>query len=120
MTTLKVQAAHSRNTNDWKVAKLEGGRTAFIANEQGVKFRIGILMTYLAENGASTAEDMGTYLQTVHKSYRNSDVSQPMRQMIKAHMVTKSGKGRSTTYKLTSNAKRIFAAAKWVWVGGSK
>ena len=116
MTTIRVQSSHSRNTNDWKVTKLKGGRTAFIANEQGVKFRIGLLMTYLADQGASTAEEMGEYLQTVHKSYTTNEVSQPMKQMIKAHMVSTSGRGRATVYKLTSNAKRIFAAAKWVWV----
>ncbi len=115
--TMKFQHSHSRNVNDWTVTKLDGGRTAFIANEEGVNFRIGLLMSYLGDNGASTTEDMGAYLQTVHKSYRNSDVSQPMKQMFQAGMVSKSGTGRNTTYKLTSNAKRIYTAARKVWIG---
>jgi len=88
-----------------------------VANENGVNQRIGALVSYLADNPGSTMEEMGAYLRgSVHASYRVTDVSQPIRQMLGGGMVTKKGAGKSATYTLTANAKRIYRNAQRKWI----
>jgi DNA-binding transcriptional regulator PaaX len=115
-TTIRVQASHSRNSNDWKVVKTATGRNAFVANEKGVPLRIGLLVEFLATHHKSTVAEMAAMLQGVHPSYSESDVSQPMRQMRKHGIVQMSGRGKDAVYSLTTNGRRIWNHAKLQWV----
>jgi hypothetical protein len=115
-TTIRVQESHSRNPHDWKTVKLPGGRTAFVADGKGVFFRMGVLLNFLVENSRSGSEAMSTFLQTQGKGYRQTDVSQPIKQMLKAKIIRSHGKGRGTTYSVTNNGMRIWLAVKVEWV----
>lgn len=114
-TNLYLQAAHSRNTNDWSVRVDDSGRYAFEADGMGVLLRMGIITDFLGDGGA-TSESIGEHLESIHPSYSKNDVGQPLKQMRKLGMLTTSGKGRGTVYTLVPNAKAILKAARKVWI----
>lgn len=119
-TTLYFQSQHSRNTHDWKVTTLQGGRKSFQANEEGVARRIAAIIPYMIKVGrAVTVAEVGEYLQTeVHASYRKSDVSQPFAQMMKGGFLKSHGQGKGVTrtYTLTPNARKVWRSINKVWV----
>lgn len=113
-TTMRFQASHSRNSHDWDMKRTKTGRYMFVANEEGVALRTGLLVDFLAEHHASTKQEMADYLATVHRSYNINDVSASLRQMLKAGIVER--KAGAHSYQLTNNGRRIWKAAKVVWV----
>lgn len=114
--TIVLQKQHSRNSHDWTMTRTSNGRHAFVANKKGVSLRIGLLMNYLGDNPQSSAQDMAAFLEGVDPSYTINDLSQPLKQMKDAGMVSAKGKGRSTTYTLTPNGRTIWKHIVKRWV----
>lgn len=110
--TFTFQGKYSRNSHDWTMKKGADGRFTFSANEKGVAARIGYLVEYLYEYPRSNVQEMTEYLQTIHRSYSSTDVSQPIRRMVEAGIVRVNGTGRDATYSLTNNGRRIWTASK--------
>jgi hypothetical protein len=114
--TLFFQATHSRNTHDWNVDYASNGRVVLSAKHKGVKYRIGILVTFLANHPGSNREDMTRHLQTFDQSYQEADCRQPLRQMFRAGIVTSNGKGVNASYSLTPKGKAIWQNVHKVFI----
>lgn len=114
---VNCQARHSRNTHDWTIETDKSGRVAFVADGEGVWKRMAMLVKFLGENGTSSKSEMGDYLSDIDPSYRDSDVSQPIKQLIKINAVKRvGGFGKDSTYDLTPGGSAIYKSAKVRWV----
>lgn len=102
---------HTRNAYDMKyVLDPETGRHVLTADKEGVKKRIGLLVTFLANNpSGKTKEECAQYLRdNFHTSYHKNDVSQSFRQMSKGGIIEQLGIGWDTKYVLASKGKDIW------------
>ena len=106
--SITCQLSHSRNSYDTSCQRDARGRWCLLSNKKDVPFRIGIIMTFLANHPGSGAEAIEEHLLTFHRSYNSNDVSQPINQMFKAGIVKSNGRGRGTTYQLLPQGKRIW------------
>ena len=106
--TITCQISHTRNSYDTTYQRDARGRLCLLSNKKGVAFRIGVIVTFLAHNPSSGVEDITEHLRSFDRSYASGDVSQPVKQMLKAGIVKRNGKFRNTTYQLTPQGKRIW------------
>lgn len=105
--TIKFQAQHSRNSNDFMFKRDSTGRLHILSHEKGVKIRTALIINALVD-GPKTANELTKALQSVHRSYTSADLQQPFRHLTSAGLLYTQGKGRDTTYSLGANAK-----ARW-------
>lgn len=114
---IKVQSSHSRNAHDFSVETDATGRNALVANGRGLKYRIGMVFAHLARNGGRMrAGQILTYLQKLHRSYQETDLSQVRRQLIKAGAITCRGRGKESLWCITTAGRNIMRGASYEWI----
>lgn len=106
--TITCQASHTRNSYDTSYQRDARGRLCLLSNKKGVAFRIGVIVTFLANKPGSGVEAITEHLRSFDRSYNSNDVSQPVKQMLKVGIVKRNGRFRDTTYQLTPQGKRIW------------
>ena len=92
------------------------GRFVFMANEEGVNYRIGVLVAYLATHRDAPKTDLVDLLLSIHRSYNENDLAQPIRQMIRLEIILVSGSGLGATYRLTPKGRAIWSKIVRKWV----
>lgn len=114
---IKVQESHSRNGHDWTLERSSDGRLTLAANGRGLKYRIGMVFAHLARNhGKLRAGQILSYLQKLHRSYQETDLSQVRRQLVKAGAIECRGRGKDSVWCITSSGRAIMQAANYEWV----
>lgn len=120
MNAIHFSKTHSRNAHDFNYSKDPAtGRHMLVANG-GVWKRTGLLVTALASAPLRSLTKAGMVEYLARKfdaSYSVNDMSQPIKIMVIAGIVTQHGGRRGTYYRLTSKGAAIWAKTPKCWLG---
>jgi hypothetical protein len=117
MATIRVQGSHSRNAYDWSYEVDSTGRHILNANRKGMKQRIGKVFAHLNKQGGKLrAGQILIFLQKLHPSFAENDLSQLRNQMTKHGVIATRGRGADAVWSITSKGRAIMANVTYEWV----
>lgn len=112
MSTFKCQDSHSRNGYDWKYETDSNGRHILVANKKGVWQRLGKVARHLlAEGGHLRRLQILKYLQKLHPSFTDNDLSRVYDHFTLHGVITTSGHGEDAVWSLTAKGRGL--ASNW-------
>lgn len=107
LDSIRFQAQHSRNAHDWTLSRA-GNRFTLQSDGKGVRYRIGVVASFVKRNPNCNSAAMLAKLQKLGSGYTAADLQQPIKVMCDNGWLEVLQGTKGTVYKLTRLGEQVF------------